>query len=345
MRIPALLFAALAIGGCSSAQMPSDVRWSGRAADAASDDASYHYARGKAQLVAGNASLALDGFRKALRLNPNSIDALNGLGAAYDRMGRFDLSRNYYERALGLDPQSRMTLNNFGYSLALQGKRLEAQAMLARAEQGARDPVADIAARNLATLAPHKRAEQVPTRAVGRDTAISSWVERLSTTTQLLVTQLAHITKGAEVTSLTRPAADSANERPAHYSPEYHRQRLYVDAATLAEMANDEIMMGTGTTTTLVVLNGVGRRGMAARFAGFLSVNGYSNTKVGDTLPTSETELRYPVEQSAVAKAIAAQLPFEVRLTPSSKVQSITLAIGRDAARFDDHLRRVRASV
>src|SRR3546814_18872622 len=79
---------------------------------------------------------------------------------------------------------------------------------------------------------------------------------------------------------------------------------------------------------------------MAARFAGFLSVNGYSSTRLGDTLPTRETELLYPVEQSAVAKAIAAQLPFEVRLTPSPKVQSITLSLGQDAARFDDHLRR-----
>src|SRR3546814_1730888 len=55
-----------------------------------------------------------DLFRKALRANPESIDALNGLGAAYDRIGRFDLSRNYYERALGLDPGSRITLNKIG---------------------------------------------------------------------------------------------------------------------------------------------------------------------------------------------------------------------------------------
>src|SRR3546814_11473720 len=111
-----------------------------------------------------------------------------------------------------------------------------------------------------------------------------------------------------------------------------------------SDLANDEVMLSTGTATSLVVLNGVGRRGMAARFAGFLSVNGYSSTRLGDTLPTRETELLYPVEQSAVAKAIAAQLPFEVRLTPSPKVQSITLAIGQDAARLVDHLRRVQGS-
>src|SRR3546814_20855907 len=94
-----------------------------------------------------------------------------------------------------------------------------------------------------------------------------------------------HIARRPEITSVTRPAAESASERPARYSPEYHRQRIYVDAATLAEMANDEVMLSTGTATSLVVLNGVGRRGMAARFAGFLSVNGYSRTRLGAPLP------------------------------------------------------------
>src|SRR3546814_13641280 len=113
MRIQAVLLAAVTVAGCSSAQMPSNVRWSGQTPDAASADASYHYTRGKAQLAARHASIALDGFRKALRLNPNSLDSLTGLGADYDRMGRFALSRNYYERAPGLDPDSRMIPNNF----------------------------------------------------------------------------------------------------------------------------------------------------------------------------------------------------------------------------------------
>ena len=215
--------------------------------------------------------------------------------------------------------------------------------MLPRAEQGAQETVAGIAARNLSALAP-PAGERAQVRQAEHATTRSSWVERLSTTTQILVTRLVQSAKRPEITSLTRPVVDSASERPAHYSPEYHRQRIYLDAASLAEMANDEVMLSSGTATSLVVLNGVGRRGMAARFAGFLSINGYSNTKVGDTLPTRETELFYPVEQLAIAKAIAAQLPFEVRLTPSSKAQSITLAIGQDAARFDDHLRRVQVS-
>src|SRR3546814_1814729 len=87
---------------------------------------------------------------------------------------------------------------------------------------------------------------------------ISDWSSDVcsSDLTQLLVTRLAHIARRPEITSVTRPAAESASERPARYSPEYHRQRIYVDAATLAEMANDEVMLSTGTATSLVVLNG-----------------------------------------------------------------------------------------
>src|SRR3546814_4476611 len=94
-------------------------------------------------------------------------------------MGRYDLSRNYYERARGLDPDSRITLNNFGYSLALKGKRVEAQAMLARAEQGPEDTVAGIAARNLAALTP-SAGERAQARPAERATTRSSWVARLS---------------------------------------------------------------------------------------------------------------------------------------------------------------------
>src|SRR3546814_8216237 len=48
-----------------------------------------------------------------------------------------------------------------------------------------------------------------------------------------------HIARRPEITSVTRPAAESASERPARYSPEYHRQRIYVDAATLAERSEE----------------------------------------------------------------------------------------------------------
>ncbi|MFN3591514.1 MAG: tetratricopeptide repeat protein [Thermaurantiacus sp.] len=91
------------------------------------------YAAGRAQLQSGNALRAMELFRAALRDNPGSIDALNGLGVALDRVGRFDLSRPQYETALALDPNSPETLHNFGLSMYLQGNHDRALPMLRKA--------------------------------------------------------------------------------------------------------------------------------------------------------------------------------------------------------------------
>ena len=55
-----------------------------------------------------------------------SVRALNGLAASYDKLGRFDLAERYYASALDIDPESPVTLNNLGYSQLLQGKLEEA---------------------------------------------------------------------------------------------------------------------------------------------------------------------------------------------------------------------------
>jgi Flp pilus assembly protein TadD len=77
--------------------------------------------RGKFLLKSGNVPLALEMFRRALVQDPNSVEALNGAAVCYDRLGAYEASRSYYEAALGIDPSSPMLLNNYGYSLFLQG--------------------------------------------------------------------------------------------------------------------------------------------------------------------------------------------------------------------------------
>src|SRR3546814_8163838 len=58
----------------------------------------------------------------AMAEEPASVEAVNGLAAAYDQLGRYDLSERFYQRALAMDPASVQTLSNFGYSLLLQGR-------------------------------------------------------------------------------------------------------------------------------------------------------------------------------------------------------------------------------
>jgi tetratricopeptide (TPR) repeat protein len=94
--------------------------------------------RGKRAFMAGNLGLAITHYQTALDRAPESIEALNGLGASYDRLGRFDVAQRYYDRALKLDRRAAQTLNNIGYSYLLQGKHEIAAAYFKQALDGAR---------------------------------------------------------------------------------------------------------------------------------------------------------------------------------------------------------------
>jgi hypothetical protein len=84
-------------------------------------------ARGK--LAIGNVALALEAFRIAWREDPNSVDALAGMAACYDLMGRYDLSRRNYEAALAIAPADTGLLGAFAQSLQQQGELAEAQSV------------------------------------------------------------------------------------------------------------------------------------------------------------------------------------------------------------------------
>lgn len=91
------------------------------------------YEMAKADFEARRYGLAVKHFQRAIAEAPQSVEALNGLAATYDRLGRFDLSERLYRRALAANPGSTQTLNNLGYSLILQGKHDLARVFLADA--------------------------------------------------------------------------------------------------------------------------------------------------------------------------------------------------------------------
>lgn len=83
-------------------------------------------AQGREHFALGNYGIAVDSFNAAVTFEPQSIRALNGLAASYDKLGRFDLAGRYYSTALAFDPNSPVTLNNAGYSQLLQGNAKKA---------------------------------------------------------------------------------------------------------------------------------------------------------------------------------------------------------------------------
>lgn len=60
-------------------------------------------AMGRSHLAEGQTALAIESFRQALTSGEPIAPAVNGLGVAYVRLGRFDLAKRYFQQALAID--------------------------------------------------------------------------------------------------------------------------------------------------------------------------------------------------------------------------------------------------
>ena len=82
----------VALGGCSSFDWPeirSLVSFGDEVATSSTEQA---LEQGREHFAVGNYGIALDSFNAAITFDPQSIKALNGLAASYDKLGRFDLA-------------------------------------------------------------------------------------------------------------------------------------------------------------------------------------------------------------------------------------------------------------
>jgi tetratricopeptide (TPR) repeat protein len=229
----ALILAPALLAGCAGLDIarfePRPVVPEGYAIKASGSDL---YEQGKRQLQAGHAALAIDAFRRASRAQPDSIDALNGLAVAYDRIGRYDLSRRYYEAALGREPTSAMLLHNLGFSLALQGKRDEGRELIEKALASGDAAVLARGRANLATLG----GATAPAPATELTVAYAPrWIERTSENIQTLIT-------GAPA---GRAAAATVEMRYRHVFDDSGAPRIQGLDQAIAEIArSDEVTTG-----------------------------------------------------------------------------------------------------
>src|SRR5688572_2083588 len=91
--------AVLVATGCGGERPELQIRPTAAPLSATAKPLPFRIAEGNAHLALGNVGLAIESFRKALREQPDSAEAMVGLALGYDRMSRFDLSRRYYESA------------------------------------------------------------------------------------------------------------------------------------------------------------------------------------------------------------------------------------------------------
>lgn len=85
----------------------------------------------------GNLPGALSELQTAIRKEPNNALALREMGAYLYTVGRFDLARNFYVRALQANPEDREAQGFLGCALLRLGRPAEGQRFLQRAGQGA----------------------------------------------------------------------------------------------------------------------------------------------------------------------------------------------------------------
>lgn len=322
----------LAVAGCSTSDWSSRHR-SSLAGPDFSGAPQPAYERGKMHLQAGQLGLALQSFQSAVRQRPDLVAGLNGIAVTYDELGRFDLSRRYYRRALGLGPTSANTLNNFGRSLLRQGEVEAALALLHDAAALAADN--EVVKANL-ELAHRKVAEQGGDKTGTAETVERrpSWIERTSFRLQTLVTALPASAKAV------RQRVDRWSAHVAGLEPIEH-QVGRDDGAHLPALASKGAKRSTPAAVPvprLEVSNGAGRRQMAARMRGHLVGNGFHVDRLtnADSFAYAKSVIFFRPGFIERAKQLAALLPDPVRLEEQPDQWSeVRLRLGGDLLDFD----------
>lgn len=304
MRIPMML-ATLALCSCASGSRSLGTLQVRPSPVAAPMQQSGAYADAKRQLALGNFALAVDGFRKAVRADPQSAAAYNGLAVAYDRIGRTDLSRDYYEQALALAPHDPDILHNLARSLAARGEMPAAQAHAAApAAPAARLRLERISTREIALV----------TRAVG-----NAW----------------------EVVGADDAPRIAVADRPFFAKSHNGSLEIALDLPAAKPVAT----AAATPTVSVTVLNAVGRRGLARRMSRFLGGKGWNSGAIGNArIRPMESVMFHAPRDRLAAVELARTLPFPSRLVVMPTAPHMILFVGRNALPFDQRLRSAQAS-
>lgn len=139
-----LALLSLTLPGCSAifgkAKLTSQAGGEGQTrSEAARELAGVYTVSGRSALDRGNTGLAIEAFTRAVTSGEAAAPALNGLGVAYARLGRYDLAARYFEQAARIDPtdsryQSNLVLLMRSPLFAQRHEADEARRVLAQAE-------------------------------------------------------------------------------------------------------------------------------------------------------------------------------------------------------------------
>lgn len=299
---PTTIVLALAAASCSTGGK-LDIRPVGQPTADARLQGSDRILMAQSHLALGNVALALEEFRRAEREQPGSAIALAGMANCYDRMGRGDLSRRYYEQALAAAPDQPALYQALATSLEGQGVTEEAHALRREAAALGSATVPKSASPVGSVIAlPEVAAPSVPMpsaiAAMPSPTLAKSRVrlERMSSGEVALVSRGEHLWTAHTVAVSARSVTISFERRAA-----------------------------------ITVLNAARVARLAAQTRDYLAARGFAGARIGDAPATRrQTLILYPRTARSQAERIAAQLPFAPRLVQGEG--PLTLMVGRDAA-------------
>ncbi len=322
----------LVTGGCSQ-DGKLEIRAIASPLAAGNRPVSFRVAEARGQFALGNVALALESFRKAAREDPTNVDALVGIAACYDRMGRFDLSRRNYEAALAIAPGDPALLTALAASLDQQ--QLGAEAARVRGEIGAR-----MAAAEAPVAAPEPR--PVPSTGV----AATALLPVLPTTVADAVA--AALDSGKWLREPPPAQVRQAAAPPRRDGPRLERLsmgevklitasgpqwRIQQDRPQVRKPLSGAaaVRQAAATRAGIRVYNAARVERLAWRARSYLVGRGWAVAQVGDVeLPRSRSLIVYPVDRRATAAKLSSQLGFAMEQRPN--VRQVTILLGRDAA-------------
>ena len=130
----AMLMTAVVLAGCQSSKVDTS---STESLDAGMGLAPVsELAQGQAQFADANYGLAEKYFRKAVEQRPDDADALLGLAASYDELGRFDFAERAYQELFKVAGRKPQVVSNYGYSHLLRGDKKKARELFKEANKG-----------------------------------------------------------------------------------------------------------------------------------------------------------------------------------------------------------------
>jgi hypothetical protein len=348
MRYGGILLVTAAVLTCTACLGEAgklEVRSTSSGLKAGREPVPFRIAEARGHFALGNVALALEGFRKAAREDPGSVDALVGIATCYDRMQRFDLSRRHYEMALAVAPRNAALLTAFAGSLDRQGLGAEAASVrreLAALAQvpPASEQVADAEVVAVAAAAPVPVAPEVAAP-VGPSVTIAlpppRPVEPKATPADNRAMAVAPVGRSVTIAlAPPRPATPAGHRQPRIERLSLNEVALVTGDGprwkkTAAQTLRTAAATGPSKALEIRLLNAARVDRLAARTRDFLGRYGWRDMAVGDAAATrSRSLIVYPKGTRQAAGRLSARLGFA--MAERANVRQVTILLGRDAA-------------